>query len=76
MERTLRLTATITPDSELGGYVARAVEVEVASQGETIEEAVENLREALELYFEDEELPMETPDEPGFVTSVDVRLSA
>jgi len=35
-------------------YVSRALEVEVASQGETIEEALTNLREALELYFEDE----------------------
>jgi len=34
-------------------YVAKALEVEVASQGETEEEALKNLQEALELYFED-----------------------
>lgn len=34
-------------------YVAKALEVEVASQGETEEQALENLQEALELYFED-----------------------
>ncbi|MCS7008013.1 MAG: type II toxin-antitoxin system HicB family antitoxin [Thermoleophilia bacterium] len=33
------------------------LEVEVANQGETSEEALENLREALELYFEDTPLP-------------------
>ena len=35
-------------------YVAKCLEVEVASQGKSKKEAVENLKEALELYFEDE----------------------
>ena len=35
-------------------FVARALEVEVASQGKTERAASANLREALELYFEDE----------------------
>jgi predicted RNase H-like HicB family nuclease/predicted RNA binding protein YcfA (HicA-like mRNA interferase family) len=38
-------------------YVARCLEVEVTSQGKTIDDALANLREALELYFEDEPLP-------------------
>lgn len=33
-------------------YVAQALEVDVASQGETFDEALVNLREALELHFE------------------------
>ena len=33
-------------------YVAQAVEVELASQGRSEEQALSNLREALELYFE------------------------
>ena len=33
-------------------YVAQCLEVDVASQGETESEALENLREALELHFE------------------------
>ncbi|OLT29343.1 hypothetical protein BJF83_12250 [Nocardiopsis sp. CNR-923] len=72
MERTPYLGATVIPDTELGGYVARAVEV--ASQGETVEEVVANLREALELYFEDEE----TPELPTLtmLAPVDVRLPA
>jgi hypothetical protein len=37
---------------EGGWYVAQCLEVDVASQGETEEEALENLREALELHFE------------------------
>jgi len=35
-------------------YVARGVEVEVASQGKTKQEAIGNLREALDLLLEDE----------------------
>lgn len=33
-------------------YVAQCLEIDVASQGHTEQEALENLREALELYFE------------------------
>ncbi len=35
-------------------YVAKALEVEVTSQGKTEKDALENLKEALELYFEDQ----------------------
>ncbi|OMI37342.1 type II toxin-antitoxin system HicB family antitoxin [Streptomyces sparsogenes] len=51
----LHLTAAITHEDEW--YVARCLQVEVTSQGETIEEALANLREALELYFEDAPAP-------------------
>lgn len=34
-------------------YVAKGLEVDVASQGKTKKEAMSNLKEALELYFED-----------------------
>jgi predicted RNase H-like HicB family nuclease len=34
-------------------YVAQCLEVDVASQGESEAEALANLREALELYFEE-----------------------
>lgn len=35
------------------GFVARCLDVNVASEGDTEAEAVSQLREALELYFED-----------------------
>lgn len=47
------LTAAVMKDD--GWYVARCLEVEVASQGETIDEALANLREALELFFEEDD---------------------
>lgn len=35
-------------------FVAKALEIEVASQGKNEKEALVNLKEALELYFEDQ----------------------
>jgi predicted RNase H-like HicB family nuclease len=42
-------TASITQEGDW--YVAQCLEVDVASQGETAEEALSNLGEALALYF-------------------------
>ncbi|MDI6631504.1 MAG: type II toxin-antitoxin system HicB family antitoxin [Bacillota bacterium] len=53
-----RFTAAVTREGKW--YVARCLEVEVASQGETLEDALVNLKEALELYFEDAEEPVAT----------------
>jgi predicted RNase H-like HicB family nuclease len=33
-------------------FVAQCLEVDIASQGETVQKALDNLREALELHFE------------------------
>ena len=45
-----RLTALIQREDD--GYVALCPELDIASQGETVESARENLKEALELFFE------------------------
>jgi predicted RNase H-like HicB family nuclease len=45
-----RLTAIIQPEGT--GYVSFCPELDIASQGDTIKEARDNLREALELFFE------------------------
>ena len=45
-----QLTAIIGREDD--GYVALCPELDIASQGDTIETARENLREALELFFE------------------------
>ena len=47
---TARLTAIL--EREGNGYIALCPQVDVASQGDTIEEATTNLREAVELFFE------------------------
>jgi len=46
------LSALVWKEDDL--FVAKAVEVEVVSQGETRVQALKNLEEALDLYFEDE----------------------
>jgi len=48
----MQLTAVLIPVSE-GGYTAVNPETGTTSQGETIEEALANLREATELYLEE-----------------------
>jgi predicted RNase H-like HicB family nuclease len=49
-EMSRRLTAII--QAEGTGFVSLCPELDIASQGDTIEEARDNLREALELFFE------------------------
>ena len=45
-----QLTAIIEREDD--GYVSLCPELDIASQGDSIESARENLREALELFFE------------------------
>jgi len=69
-----QLTAIIEREGD--GYVSLCPELDIASQGYTIEEARDNLREALELFFESA-----APDEISqrlhedvFVTRVEVAI--
>ena len=69
---TRRLTAFI--EREEGGYVALCPELDIASQGDTVEAARDNLKEALELFFEvapAEEISRRLAGEV-FVTQVEV----
>lgn len=58
-------------EQEENWYVAKCLDNSVASQGKTIEEALKNLKEALELYYQDEE-----PKKPNniFVTTLEVTV--
>ena len=46
----MKLTAVIEREGD--GYVSLCPELDVASQGDTVEQARSNLQEALELFFE------------------------
>lgn len=46
---------TVVISQEEKHYVALSPDVDIASHGETIEEALRNLKDALELYFEDDD---------------------
>ena len=71
---TKQLTAIIEREGD--GYVALCPELDIASQGDTVEEARENLREALELFFESaspEEIKQRMHEEV-YVTRVEVAV--
>lgn len=51
MERQILFNVAIKEEQE-GGYSVVCTDLEIASQGETIDEALENIKEAIELYLE------------------------
>ena len=67
----MRLTAVLTPAPE-GGYTALNPETGTTSQGETVEEAVACLREAVQLYLEEVPAERTQPRQPAIVTTFDV----
>ena len=50
MQRNLKLTSIIERDED--GFVSLCPELDIASQGQTLIEAKQNLQEALDLFFE------------------------
>ena len=66
----MTFTAAITRDGDL--FVARCLEVEIVSQGSSVDAARNNLREALKLYIEDHPQPPRI--EPAIVTSIELNL--
>lgn len=74
MTVTRRLTGLI--EREGSGYVSLCPELDIASQGDTIEESLANLKEAVEIFLE-----TASPDEIGdrlhdqiFVTQLEVAV--
>jgi predicted RNase H-like HicB family nuclease len=69
------LTAILTRED--GGFVALCPEVDVASQGATVEEAKANLKEAVELFFEcasEDEIQQRMSSE-SFISTMEVQLA-
>ena len=71
-EGSMILTAVLIPAPE-GGFVALNPETGTTTQGESIPEAIENLREATELYLE--EFPLTSAGQP-LVTTFEVSRHA
>ena len=68
----MRFIATVSVQQEDNWFVAKCLENSVASQGKTIDEAMDNLEEALGLYFED---CGETPQQNRlFLTTLEVAI--
>jgi len=53
LQRTIK--AVIRPGDQ-SGYVAECLEIPVVTQGRTLDEVAQNLREAVELHLEGEDL--------------------
>jgi len=51
-DKSMQKQLTVIITHEKDGYASLCPEFDIASQGESIEEARDNLREALELFFE------------------------
>lgn len=66
------LTAVLIPSAE-GGFTALNPETGTTSQGESVEDALANRREATELYLE--EFPLKTSGQP-LVTTFQVAMNA
>lgn len=72
-ELTMTYKVTVIVQKDDDWYVAKCLENSVASQGKTVEEAIDNLKEALELYYED--TPAEQDKQKQmFVTTLEVSV--
>jgi len=66
-----KLTAVVTREGRF--YVAECLELGVASQGESFDESLANLREAVHLYLKDEDLStLNLPTTAPVVTTIEV----
>lgn len=70
--RTLSVTVVVSREDDR--YVAQCLEVDVSSFGDTPEEALAMVTEALELWFED--VPVPDQLSRPMITTVDLHLSA
>ena len=70
--KTIELSAVVWREESI--YVALCPEFDVASQGKSVEEALSNLKEALELYLEDEDVEKPSKVEAPSVTIVKVKV--
>ena len=65
----MRLTAAISKEGDW--FVAQCLEVDVASQGRSVEDARANLAEALALFFEDSDVEV---GDPPIIAPIDVAV--
>ena len=74
MQNVKQFTAFI--EREETGYVALCPELDIASQGNTVEEARSNLKEAIELFFEaaSEQEVRERLHDEVFITRLEVAI--
>lgn len=69
----MMFSALLIPDPE-GGFVALNPETGATTQGENVDEALENLREATELYLE--EFPVQPTARKTLMTTFEITTHA
>jgi len=68
----MRFNLTVSVHQEDEWYVAKCLENNVASHGKSMDEALANLKEALELYYEDnDEVPVM---QQRFITTMEIAV--
>jgi len=73
--RKMNFKGTVIIRKEEDWFVATCLENNIASQGKTIDEANENLKEAIALFYEDEaEKEIMLPCEQVYITSLEMAL--
>jgi predicted RNase H-like HicB family nuclease len=72
LSNTLRLTALVWQEGDQ--FVSLCPEVDVASFGATIDEALAMLREALEVYFADAQVPDLPAHGEPLMTTINVEV--
>ena len=70
VKRTLEFSSVVNKEGKW--YVATCAELGITSQGKTVEESIDNLKEAIELYLEDEDARAPTSNYHPPVTVVKV----
>jgi predicted RNase H-like HicB family nuclease len=68
--KCVQFSTVITKEG--GYYVALCPELDIASQGKSVEQALRNLREAILLYLEDEDAEVPRQEFKPLVTLVEV----
>jgi predicted RNase H-like HicB family nuclease len=68
----MSIKVTVMVQKEEDWYVAKCLENSIASQGKTIEESLDNLKEALELFYENEK--PELLNVQTFITTLEIAI--
>jgi predicted RNase H-like HicB family nuclease len=73
MEEKMIFKGTIIIKKEEEWFVATCFENSIASQGKTVDEATENLKEAIALYYQDEKTVV-PQNEQFYITSLEMAI--
>jgi predicted RNase H-like HicB family nuclease len=74
VEEKMNFKGTIIIKQEEEWFVATCLENNIASQGKTIEESISNLKEAIALYYEDEEKINLSSNDKIYITTLELAI--